>query len=56
MLTVKEASNKLFVCQEAVRQYIRTGKLKAIEIYRGLRKEYRIKQSDLEDFRNKYQK
>lgn len=60
MLTVKEASNKLSVEPATIRNYIRNGvgkeheKLKAIPVMHGRRKEYRIKQDDLEYFRKKY--
>lgn len=60
MLTVKETARKLSVEMQTVRNYIRNGvgkekeKLKAIHVMHGRRKEYRIKQDDLEEFRKKY--
>lgn len=60
MLSIKEAANKLSVEPQTVRNYIRNGvgkeheKLKAIHVMHGRRKEYRIKNDDLEYFRKKY--
>ena len=60
MMTTKEAAKKLFVCDAAVRKYIREGigkdkeKLNAIVIMRGARAEYRIKAEDLELYRIKH--
>lgn len=60
MLTTKEAGKKLFVTDETVRKYIRIGvgehkyKLPAIKISKGRKWEYRIKQSDLEEFKNNF--
>lgn len=57
MLTTKEAAKKISVQPETIRKYIREGvgknntKLPATHVMHGRRREYRIKQSDLEEFR-----
>jgi hypothetical protein len=55
MLTTKEVGQKLFVCTESVRSYIRSGQLKAIRIAKGKKFEYRISNEAIEDFKRKYQ-
>lgn len=60
-MTTKEVAKKLFVCEAAVRKYIREGlgpandkqKLKAIQVMKGARVEYRIKLEDFEEFRKR---
>jgi len=60
MLSTKEAARLISVETQTIRNYIRIGtgkeneKLKAIKIYHGRRKEYRIKGEDLEYYRKKY--
>jgi excisionase family DNA binding protein len=60
MITTKEAAKLLGVERQTVRKYITNGlgkgkeKLKAMLIMHGRRKEYRIKLSDLEDYKKKY--
>lgn len=60
MLTTKQAASQVHVCTGTVRNYIRNGvgsppeKLKAIWVMVGRRREYRIKNDDLEYFRKKY--
>jgi len=62
MLTVTEAAKTIPVVPDTIRKYIRIGvgktgekeKLQAIQIMRGRRKEYRIKQSDLDEFKKKW--
>jgi hypothetical protein len=59
MMTTKEAAKKLFVCDAAIRKYIREGlgpkndkvKLKAIKVMKGARVEYRITLKDFDDFK-----
>lgn len=60
MLTVKEAAKKIGVEAQTVRKYVTEGlgkekeKLPAIKVNHGRRVEYRIKQSDLEDYKKKF--
>lgn len=45
-LTVEQIANELGVHAETIRQYIRDGLLKAVQLKRS----YRIRRSDYEDF------
>lgn len=52
--SVSELAKLLNVSTVTVRNYIKTGKLKASKIKQGLKHYYVIDSEDLEDFKNKY--
>ena len=60
MLSTTEAGKKIGVEGQTIRNYIKIGlgkdkeKLKAIQVKRGYRMEYRISNSDLEYYKLKY--
>ncbi len=49
MFTIKQVARRMNVDEKTVRRWIQRGALRAINIG-GLRPEYRIRPSDLEDF------
>jgi len=53
-MTVKEVAKTLKVSQTAVRNYIRSGKLKASTRRQGLRFQYFVSAGDLEAFKKEY--
>lgn len=56
ILTVTEISERMKVSIQTVRNWIKQGKLKADKIPKGLVFEYRIKETDLQDFIDKNMK
>jgi len=49
-LTVKQAAERLNVIEATIRQYIKTGKLKAVKQKQGLKYQYLIDSNDLKLF------
>jgi excisionase family DNA binding protein len=50
MLTVKQVADRMTVDERTVRGWIQKGELKAVNVGGTLRREYRIRPDDLEDF------
>jgi len=50
MLTVKQVADRMSVDERTVRAWIQKGELKAVNVGGRLRREYRIRPDDLEEF------